>query len=76
MIVRIERLPYTYEERLYDLSDGSLLIDEPIGRLKDGRDVYSAEALLTDIEMWEPGQIVSIIVTGFTHRDFVDEVEP
>lgn len=74
MIVRIERLPYTYEERLYDLSDGSLVTDEPIGRLKNGRDVYSAEALLSDLGMWEPGQIVSIIVTGFTYRDFVDEV--
>ena len=74
MIVRIERLPYSGEECLYDLSDGSLSMD-PVGVLKDGRKVYSAEALLCDLECFEPGESIKIIVTGFDFKDFLDDLE-
>ena len=72
MIVRIEHLPCSGEECLYDLSDGSLSTD-PIGVLKDGRKVYSAEALLCDLGEYEPGQTVTLIMTGFDWEDFIND---
>lgn len=36
-------------DRIYDLDDGSLITDHPIYR-KNGHSIWSAEALLEDIE--------------------------
>ena len=36
-------------DRIYDLDDGSLVTDRPIGR-RGGHSIWSAEALLEDIE--------------------------
>lgn len=69
MIVRIPLIPNILEERLYDLSDGSLLTGAPIGMIY-GVKVYSAEQLLTDLETYyDPGVPVSMITTGFTDED-------
>ena len=73
MIVRIERLPGILEERLYDLCDGSLETDDPVGQIED-RDVYSAEALLCDLERYDAGETAHIIITGFD-SDAVDHME-
>ena len=72
MIIRIECLPGIYRERLYDLSDGSLKTNGPIGLIygDEDREVWSAEAFLCDIEnYYESGNIVNVIITGFKSED-------
>ena len=69
MIVRIPLIPNILEERLYDLSDGSLLTGVPVGII-NGVNVYSAEQLLTDLETYyDPGVPVQMITTGFLTED-------
>lgn len=64
MIVRL-----TDHGHLFDLSDGSLS-DEPIAIIEStGEEVYSAEQLLVELEGYDPGWRITLIITGFTDED-------
>ena len=54
-------------DRIYDLDDGSLITDRPIGR-RGGHSIWSAEALLEDLG----GICVPIVIKPFYFLDVLE----
>lgn len=54
-------------DRIYDLSDGSLIADRPIGR-RGGHSIWSAEALLEDLG----GINIPIVIKPFYFLDVLE----
>ena len=58
--VRLTSVNRNIPDRIFDLADGSLQDRKPVGRI-GGKDIWSAEALLIDIEAYaDPGELVFI----------------